>query len=156
MKVHIVKISSVFLKLKNYFESILSRFPIFQQFSKFTLVGILNTFVGYVLFFILVGFMNYLVAIVIGHFLAVAHSYIWNRYWVFKSQKPALQEFIKFNSVYLLVLLENLLLMYIFVGLLLINPRIAALLCLPVTTLISYFGHRHWSFKTHIKNDCMK
>jgi len=146
-----VKILSAFLKINEDLENFLLHFPIFRQFSKFTLVGILNTIVGYVLFFILVGFMNYLVATVISHFIAVAHSYLWNRYWVFKSQKPAFVEFIKFNSVYLLVLLENLLLMYIFVGNINVNPRIAALLCLPITTLISYFGHRHWSFKTHIK-----
>jgi putative flippase GtrA len=151
MRVHTVKISSAFLKVKDYFENFLSHSSIFHQFSKFTLVGILNTLVGYVLFFILVGFMNYLLATVVSHFLAVAHSYLWNRYWVFKSQESTLLEFIKFNSVYLLVLLENLILMYVFVGGLFINPKIAALLCLPVTTLISYFGHRHWSFKTHIK-----
>jgi putative flippase GtrA len=145
-----VKKSSAFFKVRDYFRIFLSRYSIFHQFSKFTLVGILNTVVGYSLFFVLVGFMNYLLATVVSHFLAVAHSYLWNRYWVFQSQESAPLEFIKFNSVYLLVLLENLILMYIFVGCLFLNPKIAALVCLPITTLISYFGHRRWSFRdTH-------
>lgn len=150
-KVYTVKILLDPDKVKVFFQNILSRYKIFHQFSKFTLVGILNTIVGYILFFIIVGFMNYLLATVVSHFLAVAHSYLWNRYWVFKSKESILKEYVKFNSVYLLVLLENLIFMYIFVGCLTINPKIAALLCLPVTTLISYFGHRCWSFKPHIK-----
>ena len=139
------------LEIKDKILHFFTRYPIFHQFSKFALVGMLNTIVGYLIFFILVSFMNYILAIIIGHFLAVTHSYLWNRYWVFPSQNHTVMEFIKFNSVYLVVLLENLVLMYIFVGNLAINPKIAALLVIPITTLISYFGHRHWSFKTHIK-----
>jgi len=148
---YIVKYPLDFDKVKVDFQNFFSRNKIFHQFSKFTLVGILNTIVGYVLFFIIVGFMNYLLATVVSHFLAVAHSYLWNRYWVFRSNESILKEYVKFNSVYLLVLLENLILMYIFVGGFAINPKIAALFCLPITTLISYFGHRWWSFKPHIK-----
>lgn len=142
------------MKIRNFFSEsiqkifqIYNRHPIFPQLSKFLLVGILNTVVGYFLFFVLVGFMNYLVATVISHFLAVAHSYLWNRYWVFSSKNHPLTEFLKFNFVYLFVLIENLVLMSIFVGYFGIDPRIAALICIPITTFISYFGHRHLSFK---------
>jgi putative flippase GtrA len=142
------------MKIRDFFSEsiqkifqIYNRHPIFPQLSKFLLVGILNTVVGYFLFFILVGFMNYLVATVISHFLAVTHSYLWNRYWVFSSKNHPLTEFLKFNFVYLFVLIENLVLMSIFVGYFGIDPRIAALICIPITTFISYFGHRHLSFK---------
>ena len=128
-----------------------NRYTFLHQFSKFTLVGILNTIVGYGLFFIFVGYINYLLATILSHIIAVAHSYLWNRYWVFPSKNPVLWEFLKFNSVYLIVLVENLVLMFCFVHYFSIDPKIAGLLILPITTLISYFGHRRWSFKTHIK-----
>ncbi len=142
------------MKIRDFFSEsiqkifqIYNRHQIFPQLSKFLLVGILNTVVGYLIFFVLVGFMNYMIATVAGHFLAVTHSYIWNRFWVFPSKNHPVTEFIKFNFVYLFVLLENLILMPIFVAGLGIDPRIAALLCIPITTLISFFGHRYLSFK---------
>jgi putative flippase GtrA len=146
-----MKPPSFYLQMRECLLHILARYPIFHQFSKFTVVGILNTIVGYGLFFIFVSYVNYLLATVLAHILAVTHSYIWNRYWVFPSHNPVLWEFLKFNSVYLIVLGENLVLMFCFVNYLSIDPKIAGLLILPITMLISYFGHRRWSFKRHIK-----
>jgi putative flippase GtrA len=142
-----MKIPDIFLKYIEKGINFYSRHSIFPQLSKFLLVGILNTVVGYLIFFVLVGFMNYMLATVAGHLLAVAHSYIWNRYWVFSSKNHPLTEFIKFNFVYLFVLVENLILMPIFVAGLGFDPRIAALMCIPITTFISFFGHRYLSFK---------
>jgi putative flippase GtrA len=146
-----VKTPSIVLEVWERIYHFFDRYAFIHQFSKFTIVGILNTIVGYGLFFIFVGYINYLLATILSHIIAVTHSYIWNRYWVFPSHNPVPWEFLKFNSVYLIVLLENLVLMFCFVSYFAINPRIAGLLILPITTLISYFGHRHWSFKTHIK-----
>lgn len=125
-------------------------YPLFHQFSKFSFIGILNTIVGYGFFFIFVSYINYLLATIISHILGVTHSYLWNRYWVFPSKEPVFWEFIRFNSVYLIVLIENLVGMFIFVNYLLINPKIAGFIVLPITMIISYIGHKKWSFKkTH-------
>lgn len=150
-KVEIVKIPRIFITQWEHIYRFFNRYTFIHQFSKFTFVGILNTIVGYGLFFIFVSYINYLLATILSHIIAVAHSYLWNRYWVFPSRNPVLWEFLKFNSVYLLVLVENLVLMFCFVNYFSIDPKIAGLLILPITTLISYFGHRRWSFKTHIK-----
>lgn len=123
------------------------RDPTFLQLSKFGLVGVLNTLVGYGAFFILLSYTNYLISLVISHILGVTHSYIWNKYWIFKSDKILLNEFLKFNSVYVAVFLTNALVLIFFVNALDLDPRIGQLIALPVVTMISFAGHKYWSFR---------
>lgn len=122
------------------------RSPELARITKFILVGLINTAVGYGAFFILSYFLYYLVALVVSHFIGVINSYIWNKYWTFKMRRQSAKEFIKFNLVYLLVLLANIAVLYIMVNDLMINPRIGQIVVLPIITIISYFGHKYWSF----------
>jgi putative flippase GtrA len=115
---------------------------------RFVLVGVLNTIIGYGTFFILSYYLNYLVALLISHFIGVSNSYIWNKYWTFGTQHNHLREFLKFNSVYLVALLVNLTTLSLVVNVLKVDPRIGQLILLPIVTMISYFGHRYWSFRS--------
>jgi putative flippase GtrA len=117
-----------------------------RRIFKFVCVGLLNTFVGYGAFFILSFFLNYLVALVVAHFIGVTNSYLWNKYWTFQVKKFRPAELIKFNIVYLFALGANILILYIAVELLAVNPRLGQLAVLPLVTLLSYFGHKYWSF----------
>lgn len=117
-----------------------------RRILKFVCVGLLNTFVGYGAFFILSFFLNYLVALVVAHFIGVTNSYLWNKYWTFQVKKFRPTELIKFNIVYLFALGANILILYIAVELLAVNPRLGQLAVLPLVTLLSYFGHKYWSF----------
>jgi putative flippase GtrA len=121
--------------------------PAFLQLSKFGLVGVLNTLVGYGAFFILLNYTNYMISLVISHILGVTHSYIWNKYWIFKSNKISLNEFLKFNSVYVGVFVTNALVLVYFVNALNLDPRIGQLIALPIVTMISFAGHKYWSFR---------
>jgi putative flippase GtrA len=78
-----------------------------MQLSKFSFVGILNTIVGYGAFFIFLTWFNYLVSLIIAHIIGVTHSYVWNKYWTFKTDKIQIKEFVKFNSVYVIVFVVN-------------------------------------------------
>ena len=118
-----------------------------RRIFKFVCVGLLNTFIGYGAFFILSFFLNYMVALIIAHFIGVTNSYLWNKYWTFQVKKFRLAELIKFNIVYLVVLGANMLILYIAVELLAVNPRLGQLVVLPMVTLLSYFGHKYWSFQ---------
>lgn len=118
----------------------------FARITKFVLVGVLNTIVGYSAFYILSYFYYYLIALIVSHFIGVTHSYLWNKYWTFRTQKNQLAEFIRFNMVYLVVLIANILILGFLVDVLKFNPRIGQLIVLPITTMISYFGHKYWSF----------
>jgi putative flippase GtrA len=119
----------------------------FRQLSKFGMVGILNTLVGYSAFFILVNYTNYMVSLIISHIIGVTHSYIWNKYWIFKSDKIVINEFLKFNSVYILVFITNALVLVFCVNALNLDPRIGQLIALPMITMISFTGHKYWSFR---------
>lgn len=117
-----------------------------RRIFKFVCVGLLNTVIGYGAFFILSFFLNYLVALVVAHCIGVTNSYLWNKYWTFQVKKFRPAELVKFNIVYLLALGANMLILYIAVELLAINPRLGQLFVLPLVTLLSYFGHKYWSF----------
>jgi putative flippase GtrA len=113
---------------------------------KFVFVGVLNTVIGYGAFFILSLYLNYLIALVIAHFIGVTNSYLWNKYWTFQVKEFRLVEFVKFNIVYLFALGANMLILYIAVERLTLDPRLGQLIVLPLVTLLSYFGHKYWSF----------
>jgi len=117
------------------------------RFSKFGLVGILNTIVGYGSFLILLNYTNYLISLVIAHAIGVSHSYIWNRYWTFKSRGVKTYEFLRFNTVYLLVLVVNALVLAFLVDGMKMRPEIGQLIALPIITVISFSGHVYWSFR---------
>lgn len=119
----------------------------YLQLSKFGLVGILNTLVGFGAFFLFINYTNYIIALIISHIIGVTHSYIWNRYWIFKSEKVILNEFIKFNSVYAAVFFTNALVLIFFVDFLKWDPRIVQLIALPIITVISFTGQKYWSFR---------
>lgn len=118
-----------------------------KRIFKFVCVGLLNTFIGYGAFFILSFFLNYMVALVVAHFIGVTNSYLWNKYWTFQVKRFQPAEFVRFNIVYLLALGANMLILYIAVELLAADPRLGQLFVLPLVTLLSYFGHKYWSFR---------
>lgn len=145
------------VKVNRLFERIQSVFRIFphdpasrMQIIRFCGVGILNTIVGYGVFFLLVNYMYYLQALLIAHIVGVTHSFIWNKYWVFKSKKHLLFEFIKFNLIYAIVFVANAIALFVSVDFLQVNPRLAQLILLPVITLVSFFGQKLWTFKDKI------
>ena len=118
------------------------------QGIRFLFVGGLNTLVGYGIYALLVYLnVNYLVANTISTIIGVAHSYLWNRYFTFKSKQKALKEITKFVSVYIASYLIGMCTLFIFKDKLNISPYIAGLINLVITTLISYFGHKYISFK---------
>ena len=118
-----------------------------KQLSKFGLIGILNTILGYGLFVIFLNWFNYFVALVFSHIIAVTHSYLWNKFWTFKSDRNPLKEFIKFNSVYFLVFVVNAITLFLLVDVFNFDPRVGQLFALPIITIISFTGHKYWSFK---------
>ena len=119
------------------------------QIIKFCCVGILNTVVGYGAFFILVNYLYYLAALLAAHIIGVIHSYLWNKYWIFRSRKTTLAEFVKFNVIYVVVFVVNAAALYACVDILSADPKIAQLILLPLITVISFFGQKLWTFKAN-------
>lgn len=120
-----------------------------KQEIRFLMVGVLNTIVGYGLYALFLALnINYLVANTMSTILGVLHSYMWNRFYTFKSKEKAFQEFLKFSLVYLVSYLLGTLTLFIMKDKLALSPYIAGFVNLFFTTLISFFGHKYFSFKS--------
>lgn len=123
-----------------------------RQEIRFLLVGGLNTIVGYGSYSILLLFqMNYLVANTFSTIIGIIHSYIWNRNFTFKSKEKALHEIIKFVLVYALSYILGMILLYFVVQKFGCNEYLAGFFNLIFTTLISWFGHKYFSFAKKVK-----
>lgn len=119
-----------------------------KQISRFIAVGILNTIVGVGAYFILLDLnIYYMLSSLIAHIIGVTNSFIWNKKWTFKSRGNLRVEIPKFISVYGTTFVINLLLLIILVEKLMFGPKISGIIALGVVTIISYTGHKYWSFR---------
>lgn len=119
-----------------------------RQEFRFLLVGGLNTLIGYGSYVILLILgINYLIATTLSTIIGIIHSYIWNKFFTFKSQGNVKKEIPKFIFVYFVSYILGMLSIYFLVSILDINQYISGLINLVLTTLISWFGHKNFSFK---------
>jgi len=120
---------------------------ILNQLLKFSIIGILNTIVGYVLFIFFLKWFNYIFALAISYLITIIHSYLWNKFWTFESKKSPIKEFLRFISVYFVVFGANALTLFILIDTFNFQAWLAQLLSLSIITIISFCGHRYWSFR---------
>ena len=119
-----------------------------KQIYRFISVGILNAIISVGSYFILLDLnVYYLYSFLIAHIVGITNSFIWNRLWTFKSKGNLLIQYLKFNSVYVVTFIVNLMLLMFFVEKFMLNPKIAGVLALIVISIISFYGHKYWSFK---------
>lgn len=93
-------------------------------------------------------------AAILGNFLAILNAFIFHKCITFKSEvrgKAMIIEFARFFSTYLLSMILGLMLLPFFVEVIGIDPKISGALLIPITVIISYFGHSRFSFRMHDK-----
>lgn len=122
---------------------------VFQTY-RFVLVGLLNTIVGFSVFYILLSLLhvNYSVSLIISHFIGVIHSYLWNKNWTFRVKKNSSAIVIKFFVLYAAIFVINYIILVLLVEVVGYNKLLAQVISLLLTTIISFVGQRFWSFKT--------
>ena len=119
-----------------------------KETIKFVLVGILNTIVGYGSYFIGITLgLHYTISLLISTIIGIIHSFFWNKYWTFKSKGNIKTELAKFISVYAISFFANLGILVLLIEKFNIGKKIAGLYSLILITIISYFGHKLWSFR---------
>ncbi len=130
-----------------------------QRKIRFVLVGLWNTIFSYLAYvaldylfniFLTPRYVAYMSAAVLANMLSILNAYIFHRIVTFRSSVRGFAiiiEFIRFVSMYLLSVVFGLVLLPIFVELFHYDPKIAGALLIPITTIISYFGHSRFSFK---------
>lgn len=118
---------------------------------RYVFVGIYNAGVGYLIFYLIDAkfgdVLHYLVVLVLSYLASLTHAYIGQRWIVFRSRSPWRMEYLRFLFVNLSSMAGNALLLIIFVesG---VELMVAQAISVLIVTVSSYFGHRHFSFKS--------
>ncbi len=130
------------------------------QFIRFGIVGLINTGVSLLIYYVLVYFgIPYLISTITGYVISSIIGYILNRVWVFKAKNKVKESLIKYFFVYITALLLNVIFMYLFVDLISISDKIAPLLVLCITIPYNFTLSKFWTFKEKRKKNnesCVK
>ena len=118
------------------------------RFIKFGMVGVLNTLVNWVIFFIINAFgMYYILANIIAYNLGTIHSYLWNTLWVFKyKEKASTDTTIKFVILNVVGLGLNTGILYVLVDLCNLNKFIGLVITTGIVMIINYVVNKLWVF----------
>lgn len=115
---------------------------------KYIIVGVGNTILGLILYFTFIYLgINYVLSLFISYIIGVTYSFICNKYWTFKSSDSIKKELPKFISVYVITFLLNSGILILFVEKFMLDKRIAQVFAMFIVTIISYLGHKLWSFR---------
>ncbi|MWJ33253.1 GtrA family protein [Saccharibacillus sp. WB 17] len=113
-----------------------------KEFLRFLISGGLNTLATYIIYLILLNFLDYRVAYTISYVCGIFISYGLNVKFVFKTN-VTFKSFIQFPIVYLVQYAINLLLLYVLVDYLYISeiivPIISVIVTIPLSFLLSKF-----------------
>jgi putative flippase GtrA len=114
-------------------------------------VGAFNTLVGATLFVVLeltVGHVvGYMVVLLIAHVLSVLCAFILHRRLVFRVTGNVLVDLVRFEMVYLGGLGINAILLPVLVEVVQLPVILSQFLIVSVTALVSFLGHKHFSFR---------
>lgn len=119
------------------------------QFIKFGIVGVSNTLISLLIYYLLIHFKtNYIVANTIGFIVSVLNSYYWNNKFVFKKSddgnlKPIIKTFVSYGITFVL----STILLVIMVDYLNISQIIAPILNLIITIPLNFLLNKFWAFK---------
>ena len=121
-----------------------------DQRIRFVIVGGINTVVGYGTFaFMIFTNTHYLVANICSTMVGIICSYMLNKYFTFRSCNKSIMEICRFISVYLFSFAVGNLVLLVTVEWMRLTPYLAGGINLVTTTIISWFGHKYFSFKNN-------
>lgn len=122
-----------------------------DQRVAFLIVGAINTLVGYLCFaafLVTVGQRwGYLVALVCAYVVAVLFAFVLYRFVVFRVRGHVMSDLWRFATVYISSLAVNLVLLPVLVELAHLPVLLAQALIVLVTSVMSWMGHKHYSFR---------
>ncbi|MNI85331.1 GtrA-like protein [compost metagenome] len=111
-----------------------------KEFFKFIISGVLNTIATYLIYLLLLVFLEYSLAYTVSYLSGIFISYCLNTLFVFK-EKISLKTFLKYPIVYVVQYVINLIMIFILVEHLgfseQIVPLIVVVTTIPITFLLS-------------------
>lgn len=119
----------------------------YGQFLKFCMIGVVNTTISLVVFYILLRFdMHYLLSSSIAYCAGLLNGYIFSSSFVFQ-QKHNVKQVIKFISVNTSSLLINLLILYFLVKVAEVSNLHAQLFATIFNVIYNFTLNKWWTFK---------
>jgi len=122
-----------------------------RQEVRYLMAGGWNTVFGYGVYVWLLWLfqpqVHYMAIAVATNVLAITMAYATHKLFVFRTKGNVLREYLKFYGVYGVTAVLGLAALPLCVEWLGMSPYVAPLLILGVTVVVSYFGHKHFSFK---------
>lgn len=131
----------------------------FRAIVLFTLVGLSNTLIDYLVFFSLYHwFSEYYQAVqVVSYSCGMINSYLLNKYWTFQKKNiPGGAEILKFITVNFLALPVSSITLYVVSHNLGLNMFICKTIATGVSFFVNYTGSKFWVFKDKsiVYGDC--
>ena len=123
------------------------------EFPKFCMVGVLGISFNYSIFFLLFHFFNvyYIIASAAGFILAIFVSFTLNNIFTFKNNLDKKNEFLKYLLKYIIIMIVSLFAGINFLRFLVhnldLNPYIANIATIAMTTTINFTGSKYYAFK---------
>ena len=126
---------------------------------RFVLVGGVNTVLQFGLFALFDlgdrSIVRYLVSLYASYLVAIIVAFFLHRRFTFRAADSGnpIVDFFRFTSVYVVSLLINTALLPLLVETAHLSPLLAQAIVTVFTTLVSYFGHKYFSFRRGRGND---
>jgi len=118
---------------------------------RFIAVGLFNTFFGFLLFLVVydlfVGYIHYIAILLISHFLSVIIAYLLYGNYVFTGASFSINEFVKFNTVYIGSITFNVFFLSFMVEYLKTNVVLSQGIAVIIGATISYIFHNKFTFR---------
>lgn len=131
-----------------------------NQQIRYLSVGVFNTLLGLLTYFLIqyiYGFyIGYLGSLLFAHFLVSFVAFILYRKFVFYKTGNVVLDFLKFQAVYSVSLGINLIVLPAVILATGVNPYMGQVFSITIITVISYFGHKYFSFRIHKKRSVPK
>lgn len=129
------------------------------QFVKFGFVGLSNTVISTVIYWIMIYFgINKYVASVTGFVVSVLNSFFWNNSFVFKKEEgetrsPIMALIKTFASYAATGLVLHNILLYVWTEIFSVNDYLVPIINLVITIPINFVMNKFWAFKTKKKEE---
>ncbi len=120
-----------------------------KSFIRFSIVGLGNTIVNWLIFFILNEYgVYYVISNILAYLIATINSYIWNSLWVFKyGQGLKINTSIKFFILNLIGLTVNTSIMYVLVDIFNFKKFVALVIASIFVVIMNYTVNKLWVFR---------
>jgi putative flippase GtrA len=119
---------------------------------RFLFAGGWNTIFGYaslaLLYYLFSDKIHYLILMVFATILSITNAYICHKFFVFKTKGNYIKEYLRYYVVYSVPISFSFIFLPFCIEILKINFYVTQAILTLITVIISYFGHKHVSFRT--------